>query len=398
MDKRLVSEKLDGLILLTLFIFSISCCVSEALVRNCTRIVIGLTLVKCILYPVTLCKLSQYKQLFIGIVVFYVLYFISALYGGHIVELMSDNSFVMQYHFLLPVVCLLSVRTVKQVQTLMMGMFISLLISDVYIVEQVIDGVYRPVPLVMKGIIVGTMLYMILIPAMLAMLFDKYLDKKLKTGICICLLISLICVLCTHTRGGWIALFPVLSLQLMYLIKGWKKKVAVVLSYCILLGIVINFVPSIKARVDTIVHSEKEVSVSERYLMWGSAYNMGMDNFIFGVGKGNYADKYQKEYISPLAKEPDQRHAHNNFLQLFAEGGILGIGAYCFMLAVFFVWGWKQRKNIYGVIFLASTSALVLYSLTDHTLVVYSAMRVYWFLLGLCIAHVFIVNNEVNKS
>ena len=72
---------------------------------------------------------------------------------------------------------------------------------------------------------------------------------------------------------------------------------------------------------------------------------MGMDNFFMGVGKGNYADKYQKEYISPSAKEPTQTHAHNNFLQLFAEGGIVGFVSYCGMLVVFFMWGWETWQE-----------------------------------------------------
>ena len=103
-----------------------------------------------------------------------------------------------------------------------------------------------------------------------------------------------------------------------------------------------------------------------------------------GVGMGNYLTEYQQVYISPLAKEPDQGHAHNNFMQYFAENGIVGLLSYLGLLIAFFTWSWKRRKNIYAMIMFTSTLALVLYSLTDYTFAGYGAMRLYWLIMGIC--------------
>lgn len=59
--------------------------------------------------------------------------------------------------------------------------------------------------------------------------------------------------------------------------------------------------------------------------MWHSAFQMGVDHPIMGMGKGNYIAEYQQVYITPLATEPDHGHAHNNFMQYLAENGIVGL-------------------------------------------------------------------------
>lgn len=381
-----IVENLNKVIFVSLVLLSLSCCVSEALARNCARISIVLTLLCCFLEPAMLKRLYKFKKILAATVIFYTSIFLSALYGGNLSELMNINSFYLQYHFLLVVVCILNIKRKKDVYTLLCCMFFSMLVSDIYIINQSINGVFRPVPLVMKAVIVGTMLYMITIPAMLTLCHDTSVDMKTKSFVLVCLLVSLLGVVCTNTRGGWLALFPVLICMLLYFAKSWKNRAIVLLMVALVSSVTMYVVPNTFSRVNSIVHSEKEQSATERYLMWESAYRMGMDNFFMGVGKGNYADKYQKEYISPSAKEPTQTHAHNNFLQLFAEGGIVGFVSYCGMLVVFFMWGWKYRKNTFGIIFLSSTTALVLYGVTDHTLPIYSALRVYWLLMGVCLS------------
>mgnify|MGYP004546337869 FL=1 len=124
----------------------------------------------------------------------------------------------------------------------------------------------------------------------------------------------------------------------------------------------------------------------DNIIMWHSAFQMGMDHPIMGVGKGNYIAEYQQVYISPLATEPDQGHAHNNFMQYLAENGIVGLLSYLGLLTAFFTWSWKRRKNIYAMMMFTSTLALVLYSLTDYTFAGYGAMRLYWLIMGICAA------------
>lgn len=193
------------------------------------------------------------------------------------------------------------------------------------------------------------------------------------------------------------ALFPVCIVILMYYLKNWKSRLSAILCIAFFTVAALAASPAFLQRVETITikRDSNEQSVNERYLMWRSAMQMGLDHPIMGVGMGNYTEKYQKEYIAPEAKEPHIAHAHNNFMQFFAETGLLGLSSYCIMLITFFVWSWKRRRIHYAMIIFMSTLALMLYSLTDYTFEAFSGMRVYWLLISVCAAGICMENKAV---
>lgn len=67
---------------------------------------------------------------------------------------------------------------------------------------------------------------------------------------------------------------------------------------------------------------------------------MFRDHPVLGVGLGQYKDNYQQKYILPQAKEPYLTHAHNNFLPMLAENGIIGFAGFfnaaCWLYWLFF--------------------------------------------------------------
>lgn len=88
------------------------------------------------------------------------------------------------------------------------------------------------------------------------------------------------------------------------------------------------------------------------------------------------------------------------FFQMLGENEFIGLLAYCDMIGSFCYYGYR-RKSAKAKIILASTMGLVLYGLTDYTFSAYEAMRVYWFLMGLCIAGIYaenIKNNTFNSD
>lgn len=84
--------------------------------------------------------------------------------------------------------------------------------------------------------------------------------------------------------------------------------------------------------------------IVERMAMWQAAWNMFQDNPIFGVGIGNYAVAYP-DYRLPLWKEP-KGHAHNIYLNMLAEMGIIGLIAYLALMATFFVHGVRVLRRL----------------------------------------------------
>lgn len=384
--KENINNRLDVAIFIVMCLLALSSCISEAMARNFTRVVLILAVVRCILQPRLFYRLRHIKSLLIVMLLFFGVMVLSAIYGGNFWSVVQENLFWFQYSAVLLPVCLLILNSKKQVKTILYCMFFSMAVSDVYIFYQTIQGVFRPSALLMDGVMTGTVLVMCIVPAMVAMLFEAELAYKERIFVGICTLMSMAGIICLNTRGGWLAVFPVLACILLYCIKGIRKKIAVLLLCCLAGGTVMMMFPGVQKRASEIVYSSSQQSATERMLMWQSAYQMGMDNPVLGVGKGNYTDLYQHKYISPIAKEPTQGHAHSNYFQMFAENGFLGLFTYCGMIGMFLCWGWSHRKNIYGVVLCGATAAFSLYGVTDYTLAAYGGMRVYWLLMGLCVA------------
>lgn len=93
----------------------------------------------------------------------------------------------------------------------------------------------------------------------------------------------------------------------------------------------------------TIEITDENYAVVERLAHWDAAIRMWGDHLWFGVGIGNYEPVYSA-YALPRWPEP-LGHAHNYYLNIAAETGLLGLGAYLLF------WGWvffQAFKGIYS--------------------------------------------------
>lgn len=84
-------------------------------------------------------------------------------------------------------------------------------------------------------------------------------------------------------------------------------------------------------------------AVVERVAHWQAALNMTEANAIGGVGLGNYEIVYDN-YRLLNWKEP-LGHAHNYYLNILAETGIIGFLAYMTLWIVIFVITWQTRQH-----------------------------------------------------
>lgn len=395
-------SKLDAVILCVFGILSVASCTSEAMARNATRILICLAVVRCCLEPALLRRLLEIKLIICTMCIYFGVMFASAIYGGNFHEVIQDRSFILQYNAMLLPVSLLLMQKKEQIKYLIYGIFASLVVSDFYVFYERVQGDFRPGILLAPGFSVATGVYASVIPAIAVLFFDEKASLKRRILLAIACILSLAGLVATNTRGGWLAVFPLVIVIVMYHIPGWQKKLIVfmiIVFSCI--GTAIS-IPSVQERVASIGRGTQEQSVSERFLMWQSAIEMGLDNPVLGIGKGNYTDKYYFEYISPFAKERDlgwaHSHCHNNFLMMFAEDGLLGLGSFCGMLMALFAWGWKHRTRIFGRVYMVSLLGYILYGLTDYNLVLYGPMRILWCILGLCIAYEYLSKVEMLEN
>ena len=87
-------------------------------------------------------------------------------------------------------------------------------------------------------------------------------------------------------------------------------------------------------------------AIVERMAHWQAAWGMLLDHPLFGVGIGNYAAVYPA-YALPQWDDP-LGHAHNYYLNVAAETGLVGLTAYLILWVAAFWQGWRAVRVTAG--------------------------------------------------
>ncbi len=204
-----------------------------------------------------------------------------------------------------------------------------------------------------------------------------------------------IAVLLTFVRAAWISIALLLFL---YLIIFRKKKSAVdlilILLIFLLSGIVMMITTDFGAlfvqRFDTLTDLQY-VANYDRLDRWLAAWHMWLDFMIFGVGWGAYPDIYQYYVALPNAYSSHIRMgAHNLYLELLAEIGIIGFLAFTFMIYHFFRQTFlihKKMENRFQRVFLIGMQgAMITYLFHAFLNNLGPSDKIsltFWFLLGM---------------
>jgi putative inorganic carbon (hco3(-)) transporter len=133
-----------------------------------------------------------------------------------------------------------------------------------------------------------------------------------------------------------------------------------------------------------------------RMSIYENSINMISDHPLIGVGINTFSKNYGK-YRTPNAearfKTPATIYAHNNFLQMAGETGLLGLAAFLGFLFFAFKAAWQAyRKNTdpflkaFSVAVVAAILAFLINGLTETSLYHSRLVMIFWFLIGLGLA------------
>jgi O-antigen ligase len=115
--------------------------------------------------------------------------------------------------------------------------------------------------------------------------------------------------------------------------------------------------------------SDENYAIIERIAHWQAATDMARDNFWMGVGFGNYEAAYSEyallNWPLPLG------HAHNYYLNILAETGVIGAAIYLvfwiivFIQSTFLLRGadWLKRGIVLGL--LAAWTVIAVHQVVD---------------------------------
>ncbi|MBI9043226.1 MAG: O-antigen ligase family protein [Anaerolineaceae bacterium] len=181
-----------------------------------------------------------------------------------------------------------------------------------------------------------------IVPLAIIRFFDerKFILKALAGFI---IVISVMTVVLTFSRGGFISLVMVLGLCLLW----WRPPFFVYILIVLAVIVVLPFLPAeytdrIATLLDYLPGAGNDLTAEYSFRGRISEYMTGilmfLDHPIIGVGKEHYPLEYQN-YSRQLGIDPrsEMRSPHSLFIEVLAEQGILGFGVFLLLLfSIFF--------------------------------------------------------------
>ena len=188
-----------------------------------------------------------------------------------------------------------------------------------------------------------------------------------------------------QSRGSW--LFSMIMVPIVSLPYILKRFIYVVVVLAALGGVVWGFStqPQYVARFESITNTTTDGSNLGRFDVWTSSINMFKDHPVTGVGIGQWRTIYEASYRLPTENQ-HLYHAHNNFIQLLGEVGLLGLlGVLIFYGSIvvdnFVVW-FKKRDPYSLCAMIAVICYVFVFGQVEYTLDNSSGIRIMYFMLA----------------
>lgn len=147
----------------------------------------------------------------------------------------------------------------------------------------------------------------------------------------------------TFSYGAWLAT-AVALVVLLWLIYGKFMRKLPIVFLLFFLVVFLAWATNIKLR--NIENEGVRSSLASREMIWKSAGLMLKNNPLFGIGPGNFQEKYleYQRYFPPYL-EWAVPQPHNLFLAFWLEAGLIGLVGFLWLVGIFFVDNKKAIGN-----------------------------------------------------
>ncbi len=175
------------------------------------------------------------------------------------------------------------------------------------------------------------------------------------------------------------ALFLWVLISVLFIISKFKsyptKSIILTISIVIFsIAVLFLFSPELKARVKI---SPNEQAVSQRILYSNIALNIIKNNWLKGVGIGNYVNYVKNNFLNLQSWQYEP--THNIFLLIGAESGIFGI-----LLFLIFLFKKFMAKILFDPLKISIISIILFFGFLDHFFwTLQSGNLMLWLLLGI---------------
>ena len=195
----------------------------------------------------------------------------------------------------------------------------------------------------------------------------------------VCFAFSLLGILCTESRGAYIAI----ALSIVTLLISSRKIFKKLLPFMFVLAIGIPLTIALRYKSNS-SGNEFLASNNNRLAIWRVCADLFTEHPIIGMGAGT--ENIHQEIIQRIGI--NRSHAHNLFLEIATEGGIIGVVLVIAIIVVFAKNLFKLfylKNNAYrpyAVLYTSSIIGFITMSLYEHTLQSPKEMMIFFLFLG----------------
>ena len=192
----------------------------------------------------------------------------------------------------------------------------------------------------------GAYLTVFILPLLSLLLFDVDPGRRPTR-------LALLCVfggslLLCHSRGAWVSLAAGIGFLLMLRSEMGSRRKWALVGVGVAAGAVVLLLPGVRpaivARAVTMFDPEF-ASNKTRLLRWAFALLMFAQHPVLGAGHGMFARTYVNEaFVGEIGRF--QMGAHNEYVQILAELGAVGMLGWMWLLVAFYVYGFRLLGRV----------------------------------------------------
>lgn len=224
--------------------------------------------------------------------------------------------------------------------------------------------------------------FILLIPMTIGLLFYKKNSFLIKSYLFASLVLMIIGLITTQSKGGLIAFSIAL---LIFLFKVFRKNKLRVVSIIILLALIITLHPATNVVFHKIYDAFYRRSLTGREIIYQEAIKVFLSHPFIGAGLGSL--QYYMEQFTGRASYK----AHNEYLQILAEVGILGL----IFFASLFVISYKNIRrliktssekayvHLWAIGILAGFIGMLIHIFVEPSFIAYQFFVFFWIVMGL---------------
>ena len=153
------------------------------------------------------------------------------------------------------------------------------------------------------------------------------------------IVVNSISMMMTASRGGFLSFGLMILIIVVFVVRGFKTKIWIVLSSLVILGLIVYFLPRFisTASLDRLLQFDSYEGGGNRITFWKNGFRLLNENpfyYVFGAGWGAY---YNYEGTHGM---------HNTYIEMFCNTGVLGLLLFYFPVGRSIIYLWKKREYL----------------------------------------------------